>query len=330
LKILVTGSEGLIGRQLVSRLKQTDICVSTLDLLNSPQSETHHKGNVSDYQLIKDAVRGVDGVIHLAAVSRVRWGYEYPALCVHVNVQGTLNILEAIRNLDTPPWFVFGSSREVYGNQMKLPVKEDAEYRPTNTYAVSKVSSELLCKSYNQNYGMSCLALRFSNVYGTVMDHNDRVIPRFILSALAGIPLQLFGRNHTFDFVHLDDAVTGIYRTIHILEESDDQLYDEIHLVTGRPTSLEDLAKLVIDASESSSKINLEPPEAYFPAHFYGDTTKAHDLLKFEAKTSVEDGVIKLISEYKRYFEKFPDALPNAFNYEPPLWFKQLKESEIG
>ncbi|MFW9804867.1 MAG: NAD-dependent epimerase/dehydratase family protein [Candidatus Thorarchaeota archaeon] len=328
MRILVTGSEGLIGRQLVSRLKQLDICVSTLDLLNSTQSETHHQGDVRDYNMIKDAVRGVDGVVHLAAISRVRWGFEYPRLCMNVNVQGTLNILEAIRNMNRPPWLVFGSSREVYGNPLKLPVKEDAEYSPTNVYAVSKVSGELLCKSYNQNYGISCIVLRFSNVYGSEMDHSDRVVPRFILSAMTGTPLRLFGGRHTFDFVHLDDAVVGIHRAICLLEESGDQLYESFHLVTGIPTSLEDLASLVVDSSESSSKINLEPPEAYFPSHFYGDTTKARSLLKFEAKTSIEKGIIRLISEYKRYLERNPDALPNLAISEPPLWFRQLKGSE--
>jgi nucleoside-diphosphate-sugar epimerase len=328
LKILVTGSEGLIGRQLVSRLRQSDICVITLDLLQSPQSEIHHKGDVRDYQLIKDAVQGVDGVIHLAAISRVRWGYEYPALCMQVNSQGTLNILDAIRNTDTPPWFVFGSSREVYGNQSKLPVKEHAEFRPTNTYAVSKVSSEMLCKSYSQNYGISCMVLRFSNVYGNVMDHSDRVIPRFILSALAGIPLRLYGASHTFDFVHLDDTITGIHQAMCLLEESDNHLFDDIHLVTGIPTSLQDLANLIVDASESSSKIHLEPPEAYFPTHFYGDPTKALNVLAFEAGTSIEKGIIKMISEYKQHLERNPDIAISYTKSEFPLWFKQLKGDE--
>jgi nucleoside-diphosphate-sugar epimerase len=303
--------------------------VSTLDLLASAQSTTHYKGDVRDNQLVKDAIRGVDGVIHLAAISRVRWGFEYPDLCMHVNVQGTLNILEAIRKLDQPPWFVFGSSREVYGNPLKSPVKEDAEYRPTNVYAVSKVSSELLCKSYNKNYGVSCIALRFSNVYGSVKDHNDRVIPRFILSALAGIPLRLYGRTHTFDFVQLDDAVTGLHRAICYLEESDNQLYEDIHLVTGMPTSLEELASLILDVSGSSSRIYFEPPEPYFPTHFCGDTTKARELLKFEATTSIRKGIIKLVSEYQNHFELCPSSLSNAIDCEPPLWFKEMKRSEL-
>lgn len=328
MRILVTGSEGLIGRQLVSRLKQLNIQVDTLDLLGSSQSTTHYKGDVRNYQLIKDAIRDVDGVIHLAAVSRVRWGFDYPSLCMQVNVQGTLNILEAIRKQHTSPWLVFGSSREVYGNPLISPVNEDAEYRPANVYAVSKVSSELLCKSYSENYGISCMSLRFSNVYGSVIDHNDRVIPRFILSALAGIPLRLFGRNHTLDFVHLDDAVTGIYQAACLLDDSSDRLYEYIHLVTGIPTSLEELAHLITDASESSSEISPDSAEPYFPTHFFGDTTKARRLLSFEAKIGIETGINKLISEYRRYVGQNPAVLTAASDCELPVWFRHLKGDE--
>lgn len=298
--------------------------MNTLDLVPSSQSTLHFEGDVRNYQLVEDAVQDVDGVIHLAALSRVRWGFDNPNLCMQVNAQGTLNVLDAIRKTDCNPWIIFGSSREVYGNALVMPVKEDAAYSPTNVYAVSKVSSEMLCQSYHRNYGVSCVILRFSNVYGSIFDHCDRVVPRFVLSALAGIPLHLFGKDHTFDFVHLSDAVRGIRLTVDFMENSEFPIIEAVQLVTGAPTSLEDLANLVLSISESDSEICVESPESYFPTRFFGDPSKALSLLRFEATIDIETGISQLVSDYRSYFEQTPEALTNFLDCDLPIWVKKL------
>ena len=138
-KVLVTGSEGLIGSELVKILRSKGYEIARLDICSVDRLS---QGDVRDRLAVTRAIAGCIGVIHLAAVSRVLWGESDPELCWETNVRGTENILMAAAELNQKPWVIFSSSREVYGQPDCLPVVEDATLAPVNIYGRSKVAGE--------------------------------------------------------------------------------------------------------------------------------------------------------------------------------------------
>jgi len=108
------------------------------------------------------------------------------------------------------------------------------------------------------------------------------------------------------------------------MENSEFSIIEAVQLVTGVPTSLEDLANLVLHISESNSKICVESPESYFPTRFFGNPSKALNLLRFEAATDIKTGISKLVTDYRNYFEQNPEALTNFLDCDLPIWVKKL------
>src|SRR5690606_18739564 len=188
-----------------------------------------------------------------AAVSRVIWGERDPALCRATNEGGTRNVLHAALASPRRPWIVFASSREVYGEPDALPVGEDAPLRPVNVYGETKIAGERLLEEA-RGAGLATAIVRLSNVYGSVHDHVDRVVPAFARSALAGDPLRIDGAEHTFDFTHIDDTARGIAAVIDALEAGERRL-PAIHLLTGVPTTLGELASAAVDLAASASPL---------------------------------------------------------------------------
>src|SRR5579871_3958963 len=168
-KILITGSNGLIGNTLERYLRKIGIEVKGIDI-SYPSTHPNHK-NIQDLESIKEAAADCRGIVHLAAVSRVILGEQNPTLCWKTNIEGTRNILEAVLHLLHKPWVIYASSREVYGQQAILPVTEKAPLLPLNTYARSKVMGEKLVLAYREKDVQTAI-LRFSNVYGSVNDYS--------------------------------------------------------------------------------------------------------------------------------------------------------------
>ena len=142
-RILITGSEGLVGTALRSTLEARGAEVTGLDLLDL------QRGDVRDARRVRDAAQGCHGIVHLAAVSRVEWGERNPIACWDVNTGGLRNVLTATSA--TAPsgrsWLIFASSREVYGQTRRLPATEDTPLRPVNVYGRSKVEGERLVEA---------------------------------------------------------------------------------------------------------------------------------------------------------------------------------------
>jgi nucleoside-diphosphate-sugar epimerase len=166
-KILVTGSEGLIGSEIIQELQTLGMMTAKLDICAEVPG---HQGDVRDCQTVEQAMAGCSGVIHLAAVSRVLWGEQNPVLCWETNVKGTENVLMAVSRMNPKPWVIFSSSREVYGHPQSLPVAEDAPLVPVNIYGRSKIAGEYLANDARTK-GLTTAIVRFSNVYGSTSDH---------------------------------------------------------------------------------------------------------------------------------------------------------------
>ena len=291
-KILITGSSGLVGTALVQAFRASGFVVVGLDLRGLGEEY----GDVLDEQRVRAAMHGVDLVIHCAAISRVITGEQERWLCFNTNVKGTFNVFEVARVLHVPVLYL--SSREVYGNPSRLPVTEDFPIQPINTYGMTKQIGENLVKSLLME-GCRVAIVRLSNVYGSVYDYEDRVVPAFVRAAILGRPLRVDGPEHTFDFTHVDDVVTGIMAIAELLM-SDAPVPPTIHLLTGRPTTLQQLAELAIHTTRSNSPIIHAEPRNYDVAKFYGDPALAKAVLGWRAQISIEEGVKRLINDFRR------------------------------
>lgn len=292
-RILITGSEGLIGRVLRERLDQHGVETRGFDL----QGRGAERGDITDRAALSAALQGVGGVVHLAAVSRVIWGERDPIRCQRVNGEGTRDVLETALQASGRPWVVIASSREVYGSPSRLPVREDAPLEPINIYARAKVDGERAALRAAEA-GLKVGILRFSNVYGRTSDHADRVIPAFARAAAFGGSIRVEGSGHLFDFTHVDDVTEGILRALLLRHEERRAALPALHLVSGSGTTLGQLAALT-QAATLKEVTRLEaPPRSFDVPRFVGDPNRAASLLGWRATTPLSAGFARLVGGF--------------------------------
>lgn len=294
MQLAVTGALGLIGSSLIKILEKKAITIKYIDIRNNSDSKALNI-DITNNQEVKNALSDCDGVIHLAAISRVIWGEINPKLCHDINVEGTKNIINACLSLNKKPWLIYASSREVYGQQERLPITEDATLKPMNHYARSKYFAERLIKNA-QEEGLVASIVRFSSVYGGMQDHYNRVIPAFCINAINNKPLFIEGENCIFDFTYIEDVVDGINKIITFLDSTKKSL-PPIHLTTCKPASLLEIAELIRKLTKSSSEIILKPPRTFDVERFYGDFSRAGNLLGWQPHYSLSQGLQKFILE---------------------------------
>ncbi len=288
--ILLTGAEGLIGRRISTRLEALGFEVRRFDLRRSPAE------NVCDERALDHALADVEGVVHLAAVSRVVWGQRDPALCHATNVTALENIVRLCLGQRVRPWIIFASSREVYGQASRLPVHEDEEKRPLNTYARSKRDGELIIDNASA-HGLLANICRFSNVYGCPQDHPDRVVPAFARAAARGGVISVEGSANVFDFTFVDEAVDGLCRLVQATIAGE-QL-PPIHLVSGQGTTLGELAEIAAQHARKEVSIKEAPPRSFDVSSFVGDPGRAETLLGWKARADIRETLPKLIAQFE-------------------------------
>jgi nucleoside-diphosphate-sugar epimerase len=295
-KILVTGSEGLVGTALAPELRTRGFAVAGLDL----KLPADHPGraDVADGERVAQLMDGCCGIVHLAAVSRVVWAERDPERCWRTNVEATRSLLSSAQGSPARPWLLFASSREVYGEPARLPVAEDDALRPVNIYGRSKAEGESLVLAARE-HGMATAVVRFSNVYGSTDDHPDRVVPAFARGAVEGSDLRVDGSGSTFDFAHLGDTVAGVLAVIDALERGERRL-PAIHFCTGRATTLGELAQIANRAGGGRSRIIEMPQRSYDVTRFVGDPGRARALLGWQASTEVVEGVRRLVHDFAK------------------------------
>jgi len=321
LKIIITGGEGFIGTSVANRLVNLDYEITSID---KRQRDNYHKDksfikyekrDITDYKSIKDHINSADGIIHLAAVSRVIWGEIYPQDCIDINIKGTLNIVEAAKKSNKKPWIILGSSREVYGETNGDAIGENYSINPINTYGTSKYAAEQLVKQYSSQYKTKSVALRFLNVYGDLTDILDRVTPKFIMNALLNQPLNIHGGQQIVDFTHISDTTTGIIKTIEMIHNSENNFtYDSFHLLPGKSNSLSNLVEYIKPYVEKEIITKVTEKRNYDVDRFVGDPSKAEEFLDFKCKISFKEGVKKTVQLYKEELKNNREKL--LFKFE--------------
>lgn len=309
--ILITGSSGVIGIHLAQRLRHLGYSICPFDIQPNVsfkelylQKEHHSFGigtsrDLLNPEMIADVINGCTGIIHLAAVSRVGKGEQDPTHCRRVNIQGTRNLLQAITKRKHPPWFLFTSSREVYGQSQSLPVRETCPILPINVYGQSKAEAEQeIWRAREATGNLRVAVLRLTNVYGSLYDHSDRVIPALTRGALCGESLRLSGMSRIFDFIHIHDVVDGILKTVEQLDAGERSL-PPINLVSGIPTTLERVTQIIQEHVHRPLCIDERPHQKFDVIHFYGDGALAKKLLGWSAKTAPDQGISDFLTRMR-------------------------------
>lgn len=297
-RILITGSAGLVGRALRLALERQGKQVRGFDL----RGVGREQGDVHDTVRLRAALDDCDGIVHLAAVSRVVWGERDPALCWHTNVDGLRNVLDVALGRATPPWLIFASSREIYGQADVLPATEDTPLLPVNVYGRSKLAGEGLISDARAK-GMRATTIRLSNVYGCANDHLDRVVPAFARAAIRGAQLRVDGAAHTFDFTHIDDTACGIAALARHLVRGG-VAPAPVQFLTGQPTTLGQLAALAIELAGTDASMIQAPPRSFDVSRFFGSPQRAFDLFGWIPRVALRDGLAQLIHDIRAEPEK--------------------------
>ena len=256
MKFLVTGGAGFIGNNIVRLLLKNGHNVDILDNLHVGRKE-----NISDiidqvnfFQVdirnnnkIKKIIKNYDGIFHEAALTAVPESFEKPQLYKDVNVDGTKNIFEIAERENIR--VVYASSSSIYGNATQIPIKENLEKKPINPYGQTKLDNEILAEKFND---LSAIGLRYFNVYGIGQTGSYAgVITKFLKKIKQKKSLIINGDgNQVRDFIHVKDIAKA---NVVAMENKIKKGF--FNVGTGIPTSINDLAKIMVNLSEQKLEI---------------------------------------------------------------------------
>ncbi len=284
-RILVTGSSGFVGRNLVTELTSKGAEVVTL---------TDHDGgeiDIRDWQKlqeIKGEIRNIDMVYHLAAIASVPSSLQNPRQTFETNVLGTLNILE-LRRLHHIQKMVFASSY-VYGHPRYLPIDEKHPVSPTNIYARSKVLGEELCQAYHETYGLKCIILRLFNIYGE--GQKDEFLIPSILKQLGNEQIELRDPKPKRDFLYIKDAISAYIRA----GEYTTSDFEIFNIGSGVGYSVETIVKKALSISGEKGKIYYQHERRQDEImDTIANITKAQEKLGWQPEVNIDEGLTKLI-----------------------------------
>jgi len=300
LRVLVTGGAGFIGSHLVKALLRAGHFVRVLDNFSTGSMDNIVDvardveivvGDVRDYSVVEKCVRGVDVVIHLAALIDVAESIERPDLYFEVNVIGTHNIAKACRGVNV---LIFASSSSVYGDPLKIPIPEDHLLSPRSPYAASKAAGEALIQAFSSIYGYRPIILRIFNVYGPKQSRAYAgVVIEFIRRVLRREPPIIYGDGEqTRDFIHISDVIDAIMKAMNI-----ERARGVFNIGSGKAVTINQLAKLILKTlNREDLKPVYAPPRPGDIKHSIADITKSRKILGFEPKISLEEGIKTLIN----------------------------------
>lgn len=302
---LVTGGAGFIGSHIVERLVASGKTVRVLDNFSFGKQENLRgveksveviAGDLLDTKAVRQAVEGVEVVFHQAALRSVPLSVEKPTMVNRVNVEGTMNVLQAAWKAGVRR-VVYASSSSVYGNQPALPNREDQIPSPVSPYAVSKLAGEYYCRVFTETYGLETVSLRYFNVYGPRQDPNSQyaaVIPLFIRWAVRGEPLQVHGDGlQSRDFTYVENVVDANVQAA----ESQQGVGGVFNVGQGQSHSLMELADLICRLLGTGlRRIHTEAREGDV-RRTLADIRRSREVLSYEPRVSFETGISRTLSE---------------------------------
>jgi UDP-glucose 4-epimerase len=309
-KILVIGGAGFIGSFVVSELLKTPVGevvvydnfargkrTNIAESLQDPRCRLYPKGgDIRDIDLLNDAMKGMDGVIHLAAMWLLHCK-DFPRTAFHVNIEGTFNVLEACvaNNIQR---LVYSSSASVYGDAVEVPMTENHPFNNRNFYGATKIAGEAMCHAFHDRYGLSYVGLRYMNVYGPHQDQTAAytgVIPIMLNKIDANEPPTINGDgSQAYDFIDVEDAARC--NVLALQADIVDQFYN---VGTGVQTSIRELCDLILALKQSNLKVTYNPYSAddarRMVQNRIGCPKKAAEDLGFQFQYDLPTGLQRLI-----------------------------------
>lgn len=292
--MIIVGGAGFIGSNLAEVLIERGDEVHVVDDLSGgkreqvPEQAVFHELDIRNYENIAPVIAGADTVFHLAALPRVQFSIEYPRETNEVNVTGTLNVLTAAKNGGVRR-VVYSASSSAYGDQETMPLEETMPTNPLSPYGLQKYIGEQYCALFSKVYGLETVSLRYFNVYGKNQDPEGPyalVIGKFLKQKAEGEPLTITGDGEqTRDFTSVRDVVRA-----NILASESKKVGngEAINIGAGKNCSINRLAEL-IGGDVKYVEARLEPK------HTLADTRKAKELLGWEPKVTLEEGIQELL-----------------------------------
>ena len=307
-KTLVVGGTGFIGSHIVDELVKKGYSVIVLDDLSKGTVKNLEwakengdvefvKGTVEDYDLVKEVVGASDIIFHQAALNLIQSTND-PRKDLLVNTLGTLNILEAMKELQTVDIMVYASTGSIYGEPEYNPQDENHPLKPTSPYGISKLAAEKYVILWNKLYGLNTVALRYYNVYGPRQDYSEigGVIPIFIKTVLQNKPPIIEGDGlQERCFTYVSDVVRA-----NILAAEHESAWGRAYNIgTNEITTIKDLASIIISLDDKELEPIFAPPRVGDIQKFMPDITLAKRYLEYAPQITLEDGLPSVIEWLK-------------------------------
>lgn len=304
-RVLVTGAGGFIGSRLTERLVECGAQVRVLVRYTSDgdagwldrsavrRDIDVRRGDLADRDSVTDAVRDRDIVFHLGALIAIPYSYLAPESYVRANMFGTLNVLQAVRELDVGR-MVHTSTSEVYGSAQTIPMTEAHPLVGQSPYSATKIAADKLAESYHRSFGTPVVTLRPFNTFGPRQSARA-VIPAIAVQMLAGRPVKLGDTRPTRDFVFVDDTVDAFLRagiTPGVEGET-------IHTGGGREVRIGDLPEMIATAAGVPVEVVADEARMRPPAseveRLIADASLARARLGWAPRVSVEEGLARTV-----------------------------------
>lgn len=323
-KVLVTGADGFIGSHLVEELLNDGFDVRAFVYYNSFNSwgwlDTFPKdvlknieifsGDIRDPNGVKEAMKGIDEVHHLAALIAIPFSYHSPDSYVDTNIKGTLNILQTSRDLCTKR-VIITSTSEVYGTAKYVPIDESHPYQGQSPYSATKIGADRIAESFYRSFDMPITIVRPFNTYGPRQSARA-VIPTIITQLLSGVDeIKLGSLSPTRDFNFVKDTARGFIE----IAKSTNTIGEEINIATQQEISIGDLAKELINQINPDAKIVCDEerlrPEKSEVNRLLGSNKKIKELTNWTPKYSLKEGLSETIEFLKNNIDRYKHDIYN-------------------
>ncbi|WP_346869907.1 NAD-dependent 4,6-dehydratase LegB [Clostridium sp. UBA5119] len=312
-KILITGADGFIGSHLTETLLEEGYDIKAFTYYNSFNSwgwlDTLSKdklkeievftGDIRDPNGVREAMKGVDEVFHLAALIAIPFSYHSPDSYVDTNIKGTLNVLQAARDLETERILVTSTS-EVYGTAQYVPIDELHPYQGQSPYSATKIGADRLAESFYRSFNMPISIVRPFNTYGPRQSARA-VIPTIITQLLSGeTEIKLGSLTPTRDFNFVKDTARGFIE----IAKSDRTIGEEINIATQDEISIGRLAEEMIRQINPNAKIVCDDqrlrPDKSEVNRLLGSNEKIKKLTDWSPSYTFEEGIRETIEWFRK------------------------------
>lgn len=318
IKVLVTGADGFIGSHLAEELVKQGYEVKAFVYYNSfnswgwldmlPEMIMAHievfQGDIRDPHGVKEAMKGCDAVFHLAALIAIPFSYHSPDAYVETNIKGTLNVLQAARELEIQRVLVTSTS-EVYGTARYVPIDEMHPYQGQSPYSATKIGADRLAESFFRSFGLPVTIVRPFNTYGPRQSARA-VIPTIITQLLSGKEeIQLGSLSPTRDFNYVKDTVYGFIR----IYNSDKTIGEEINIATQQEISIGELARELIVQINPNARIICDEqrlrPKNSEVNRLLGSNKKIRELTGWKPQYTFQQGIAETIEFLRNNLDRY-------------------------